>query len=290
MVKRTQIRHTLLLLLTALIWGCAFVAQQVGADYVGPFTFLALRSYLGALVLLPAVLWHRHRLSWQDLKAGILLGLWLTAASYFQQVGVGQTTVAKAGFITTLYVIFVPFLTFLIYHKRVTARIWFCVALALGGLYLLSHMTLALSAGDLMVLLCALFFSGHILTVDHYSQKTDGLTLSCIQFLTVAVLSTLGMLLQEHADWSAIRQAGPAILYAGLLSSGVGYTLQIIGQKSVSPTVAALAMSLESAFAALAAWVILGQQLSFAELAGCLLMFMAIVLAQLPDSRSRQPA
>ncbi|NJP40087.1 DMT family transporter [Oscillospiraceae bacterium HV4-5-C5C] len=289
-MKSTQIRHTLLLLLTALIWGCAFVAQQVGADYVGPFTFLALRSYLGGLVLLPAALFRRRRLTWQELKAGVLLGLWLTAASYFQQAGVGQTTVAKAGFITTLYVIFVPFLTFLLYRKRVSARIWFCVALSLVGLYLLSHMTLALSAGDWMVLLCALLFSGHILTVDHYSQTTDGLTISCIQFLTVAVLSTSGMLLKENPDWSAIQLAGPSILYAGILSSGVGYTLQIIGQKGVNPTIASLAMSLESAFAALAAWVILGQKLSPAELVGCLLMFVSIVLAQLPDRSATMTA
>lgn len=292
-----QIRNTLLLILTALIWGCAFVAQSVGAEYVGAFTFLASRSWLAGVALLPliAVMNSNKKRTLQEqppktsadrrilLTGGIVCGFFLFMASAAQQIGVAQTTTAKAGFITAMYVLIVPILT-LFMGRKVGKKIWICVVMGVVGLYLLCMVgTLTLSRGDATVLLCALLFSGHILAIDHFSPKTDGVKMSCIQFFTCAVFSTVCMFLFEQPTWESIQAAALPILYAGIMSSGVGYTLQIVAQKGLNPTIASLAMSLESVFSALAGWVILGQALSLRELGGCALMFAAIVLAQLPD-------
>lgn len=299
-----QIRNTLLLVLTALVWGCAFVAQSVGAEHVGPLTFLASRSWLAGLTLLPvlAVMRARSRRisDHADTSApkdrrtlligGILCGCFLFMASTAQQIGVGATTTAKAGFITSMYVIIVPILS-LFLGRKVSRKIWLCVAMSVVGLYLLCMVGgLSLSRGDTMVLLCALLFSGHIMVVGHFSPKTDGVQLSCIQFFVSAILATIGMFLFEHPSMQALQTAALPILYAGILSSGVGYTLQIVAQKGLNPTIASLAMSLESVFSALAGWVLLGQGLSAREFSGCLLMFAAIILAQLPDRKRSDSA
>lgn len=303
-----QIRNTLLLGLTALVWGCGFVAQSVGAEHIGPFTFLAARSWLGGLALLPliAAMRLKQRRSTVSnaadparsretrrtlLRGGIACGCFLFLASITQQIGVGATTTAKAGFITAMYVLIVPILS-LFLGRKVGKKIWLCVAMGIIGLYLLC-MTggLSLSAGDSMVLLCAFLFSGHILVVDHFSPQVDGVQLSCIQFFVCALLSTVFIPFLEHPTPEALLSAAIPILYAGIISSGVGYTLQVVAQKGVNPTVASLTLSLESVFSALGGWVILGQGLTGRELSGCALMFAAIVLAQLPDklfSRSRQ--
>ena len=298
-----QIRNTLLLALTALVWGSAFVAQSVGAEHVGPFTFLASRSYLGGIVLLPVIAAMNARSKRSSgvsllpkssgdkkrlLLGGISCGFFLFLASTAQQIGVGATTAAKAGFITSMYVLIVPILT-LFMGRKVDKKIWLCVVLGVIGLYLLCMVGgLSLSRGDSMVLLCAFLFSGHILMVDHFSPKMDGVQLSCIQFFVTALLSTICMLLFESPTVADLQAAALPILYAGILSSGVGYTLQIVAQKGLNPTIASLAMSLESVFSALAGWVLLGQGLSLRELSGCALMFAAIVLAQLPDSLFRR--
>lgn len=293
-----QIRNTLLLVLTALIWGCAFVAQSVGAEYVGPFTFMATRSWLAGVVLLPVIFTidaqakrsgkapaaPRTREDKRTLLlGGLACGCFLFLASTAQQIGVASTTTAKAGFITALYVIIVPIFT-LFLGRRVSKKIWLCVAMGVVGLYLLCMVgSLSLSSGDAMVLLCAFLFSGHIMVIDHFSPKTDGVRMSCIQFFVSAIIATVCMLLFEQPSWDAIQAAALPILYAGIMSSGVGYTLQIVAQKGLNPTIASLAMSLESVFSALAGWVLLSQGLSTREFCGCMLMFAAIILAQLPD-------
>ena len=295
-MDRKELRGSLCLLLTAVIWGAAFVAQSVSMDYVGPFTFQCVRSLLASLVLLPVALLLRARRRRRGeepagdgkgrgtlWKAGLICGLIMTVATNLQQVGMQYTTPGKAGFITALYIVLVPLLG-LFRGRRPSLRLWLCVALALVGLWLLS-MTggFALSTGDLLVLLCAVAFSFHILAVDRFAPLVDGVALSCIQFLVTGVLSGVLMLLFESPRLPAIGQAAVPILYAGIMSCGVAYTLQIIGQKYARPTVASLLMSLESVFALLTGMVILNQIPTPREAVGCAVMLAAIVLAQLPE-------
>lgn len=282
-------KNHFLLLLTAFIWGCAFVAQSTGMQYVGPFTFTALRSYLGGLVLLPLIYFFDHTMNFKDKKlwiGGILCGIVLGLASDFQQIGIQYTTVGKAGFITALYIIIVPFLG-LFLGKKLSPKIGISVILAVVGLYLLCMTkSLTLSTGDLLVFVCAFIFAVHILVIDHYSPLVDGVKMSCIQFFTCAIMNTIPMLLVEDVSVSHIIAGSAPILYAGLLSSGAGYTLQIIGQKDMNPTVASILLSMESVFSVLAGWVILGQSLSIREGIGCICMFIAIIIAQLPDKKT----
>ena len=223
------------------------------------------------------------------LAGGVSCGALLFVASNLQQIGIQYTTVGKAGFITAMYIVLVPILG-IFWKKKVGGRVWIAVLLAVAGLYLLC-MTggLTLQKGDLLVLACALAFSFHILVIDYFSPKVDGVKMSCIQFLVCGLLSGVCMLLFEKPDLGAILMAWMPILYAGVLSSGVAYTLQIVGQKGMNPTVASLILSLESVVSVIAGWAILNQQLSGRELAGCGLMFCAIILAQLPE-RSRKNA
>ena len=296
-MKRQQIplKNSLLLLLTATIWGVAFVAQSVGMDYVGGFTFNMARSLIGSAVLLP-VIWFMGRnsskkaeeaqgsssrkdLLWGGLACGILMCL----ASNFQQFGIKYTTVGKAGFITACYIVLVPILG-LFLKKKCSPFIWLAVAMSVAGLYLLCITDgFSIGKGDILVLICAVLFSFHILVIDYYSPKVDGVKLSCIQFLVCGILSGIPALIFEKPEMSAVLTAWQPILYAGVMSCGVAYTLQIIGQKNMNPTVASLILSLESCISVLAGWMILGQQLSAREIAGCVIIFAAIILAQLPQ-------
>lgn len=296
-MKKQQIplKNSLLLLLTATIWGVAFVAQSVGMDYVGGFTFNMARSLIGSAVLLP-VIWFMGRnsskkaeetqgsgsrkdLLWGGLACGILMCL----ASNFQQFGIKYITVGKAGFITACYIVLVPILG-LFLKKKCSPFIWLAVAMSVAGLYLLCITDgFSIGKGDILVLICAVLFSFHILVIDYYSPKVDGVKLSCIQFLVCGILSGIPALIFEKPEMSAVLTAWQPILYAGVMSCGVAYTLQIIGQKNMNPTVASLILSLESCISVLAGWVILGQQLSAREIAGCVIMFAAIILAQLPQ-------
>jgi drug/metabolite transporter (DMT)-like permease len=288
-------RGNLLLILTALIWGVAFVAQSAGMDYVGPYTFLCTRSILGGVVLLPIIHFTgrskpKEAATPQSRRAmvvgGICCGTALCVASAFQQIGIQYTTVGKAGFITAMYIVLVP-LCGLFLHKKVGKKVWIGVVLAVAGLYLLCMSErLSINKGDLLMLICAFCFAIHILVVDHFGRQTDGVKLSCIQFFVCALLSGILMLLLETPSWETIRAAWLPICYAGLLSSGAGYTLQILGQKDTDPTVASLLMSLESVFAAIAGWLLLHERFSLRELAGVVLMAGAIVLAQLPEGRN----
>ncbi len=288
-------KNNVLLVLTALIWGCAFVAQSVGMDYVGPFTFNMARFLIGAIVLLP-VIWFmdRQRKTGAEKGAGqktliiggICCGTALAVASTLQQWGILFTTVGKAGFITAMYIVIVPLLGVFI-GKKVRPLIIGCVAIAVVGFYFLCMTeSLHLGLGDFLVLLCAIAFSIHILVIDHFSPKVDGVKMSAIQFLTAAIISAVPTLLWEQPVFTEILQAWQPVLYAGVMSCGVAYTLQIIAQKNADPTVASLLLSLESVFSVLAGWVLLGQGLSLKELFGCVLIFCAIILAQLPEKKA----
>ena len=287
-------KNNILLVLTALIWGCAFVAQSVGMDYVGPFTFNMARFLIGAIVLLP-VIWFmdRQRKTGAEKGAGqktliiggICCGIALAVASTLQQWGILFTTVGKAGFITAMYIVIVPLLGIFI-GKKVRPLIIGCVAIAVVGFYFLCMTeSFRLGLGDFLVLLCAIAFSIHILVIDHFSPKVDGVKMSAIQFLTAAIISAVPTLLWEQPVFTEILQAWQPVLYAGVMSCGVAYTLQIIAQKNADPTVASLLLSLESVFSVLAGWVLLGQGLSLKELFGCVLIFCAIILAQLPEKK-----
>ena len=288
-----KIISSLLLLLTAFIWGIAFVAQSVGMDHVGPWTFVFFRFLLSALVLSPVSVIVGRKLRKEKagsgapfkeyLKGGLVCGLFLGTASISQQAGLLYTTAGKAGFITALYVVLVPVIG-LVIGRKPPRQVWICVVLGLAGLYLISIKAgFSIAPGDALVMLCALVFSCQILSVDHFSSKLDNVVLLAnIQFSVAAVIGCAGMLIFEHPVLEDILACALPIIYAGVFSGAVGYTLQMIAQKNADPAVASLLMSLESVFSALAGWVILGQVLSLRELAGCALVMAAVVLAQLP--------
>lgn len=299
MKKETStLKNSLLLLLTATIWGVAFVAQSVSMDYIGGFTFNAIRNIIGAITLVPVILIFSKQNPAADqnpadrqkarktlITGGICCGILLCLASNFQQFGIKYTTVGKAGFITACYIIIVPIIGIFL-KKKCSPFIWIAVLLSLGGLYLLCISPgegFSIGKGDTLVLICAVVFSFHILTVDHFSPLVDGVKMSCIQFLVCGILSGIPALIFENPNITNILQAWMPILYAGILSCGVAYTLQIVGQKGMNPTVASLIMSLESCISVIAGWLILGQNLSSREIFGCVLMFGAIMLAQLPQ-------
>lgn len=298
-------RGNLLLLLAAFIWGSAFVAQSSGMDYVGPYTYNMTRNVLAFLFLIPVIYWMGRKNpegndsvervgkkpsakeillpDRETLKGGICCGLVLSVASTFQQLGLTMTTAGKAGFITALYIVLVPILGIFI-GKKIPKIIWLCVALAVFGFYLLCvKEDFRVSRGDVLVLICSICFAVHILTIDHFTSKgVDGVKMSCVQFATAAVVLFPLMMGMEHPALKVILSAWLTIGYAGVLSSGVGFTLQIVAQKDTDPTVATLLMSLESVFAALAGWVILHEVLMPKELLGCVLVFAAVILAQVP--------
>lgn len=305
-MKTHKVRNSLLLLLTALIWGTAFVAQSVGMDYVGPFTYSCVRSLIAGIMLIPCIAFlnkvnpnqeekeicrdESRRKAYQKklLIGGICCGLALGVASCLQQIGIQHTTVGKAGFITTFYIIIVPIIG-LFFKKRCGLNVWAGVVLALAGLYFLCITEgFSIGYGDTMVFLCALAFSIHILVIDHFTELVDGVKMSCIQFFVSGILSGAAMLIYETPEWSQIIAAWAPVLYAGIMSCGVAYTLQIVGQKGMNPTVASLILSLESSISVLAGWAILGQRLSSKEVLGCALMFGAIILAQIPVGRRRE--
>lgn len=303
-MKNKSLKSSLLLLLTAVIWGTAFVAQSVGMEYVGGFTFNCTRSLIGSAFLVPCIFfldWLKKREGDAPespktpeeaaagrktlIVGGIACGVVLFIASNLQQFGIKYTTVGKAGFITALYIVLVPILGIFL-KKKVSFKVWISVVLAVAGLYLLCITDgFSIGTGDFMVLLCAVAFAIHILVIDYFSPKTDGVRMSCIQFLVCGLLSGVCMLLFEQPVLSELLRAWMPILYAGVMSCGVAYTLQIVGQKGADPTVASLILSLESVVSVLAGWAILGQSLSGRELLGCVLMFGAIILAQLPGDR-----
>ena len=292
-----KMRGNLILLLTALIWGTAFVAQSAGMEHVQPFTYNGVRTLIGGLVLIPVIfLFDRLKPADQrpspdeqkeirrnSLIGGAACGVVLCVASSFQQFGISMTTAGKAGFITALYIVIVPLLGVFI-KKKIPKITWLCVGIAVVGFYLLCVKEgFSVSAGDLLVLCCAFFFSIHIMVIDYFNGKqVDGVRMSCIQFLVAGLISLVLMLVFEQPSLENLWAAKCSILYAGVLSCGVAYTLQILGQRDTEPTTATLILSLESVFAALSGWALLHETLSFKELAGCALVFAAVILAQIP--------
>lgn len=308
-MKFNNLKGSLILITAALIWGLAFVAQSDAADYVSPFTFNALRSYIGAGALyifyLLTNIKNKNRFFPEDkierkgyYTAALVCGICLAISINFQQFGIaaypnGVATEARSGFITALYVILVPLFS-VFFRKKVGLAVWLAVFIALTGVYLLcfSEGFDRIYLGDMLVLLCAVSFTLHIMSIDKYVSLTGGVKLSIMQFLVCGIVSTALALIFEFNDiiLKNIIAAAPQILYLGIMSSGVAYTLQIVGQKFAEPAVASISMSLESVFAALGGWVISGNSLTTTELLGCILVFTAIIIAQLPQFRKKKTA
>ncbi|MHC1722943.1 MAG: DMT family transporter [Aminipila sp.] len=293
-MKNLQIRGEVLLTITSLLWGASFVAQRIGMNYIGPFTFTASRFLIGALSLIPVIFLMDKINAKQEvtvpketkslLVGGIACGVALFSAISFQQIGLIYTTAGKAGFITALYIVLVPLLG-LFLHKKVEKIIWFGVALAVIGLYLLCVKDgSGMSKGDLIVLCGTFFWAIHILTVDHFVQKVDSLKMSFLQFLIAGIISLIVAAFSETIIFSDIvRSAGP-ILFTGIFVVGIAYTLQILGQKDTNPTIAALILSMESVFAVISGMIFLGEQMSAKEVMGCILMFSAVIITELKPS------
>ena len=312
-MKNKKLLGNLLLLLTAMIWGTAFVGQRVGMDSIEPITFNAARMALAAVMVsgLAFVLRKKHKdaarqavsettvsvvtdntfpktdtgtAQWHNtVKGGICCGLFLTAGSVFQQMGVVYTTAGKAGFITAMYMLLVPVINFVLFKKKNSWLVWLAVFIGIGGMYLLCvKEDFTLTRGDVLVCICALMFSGHILSCDYFVKLANPIELAAVQFTAAAVISAIIAFLIETPAWDGIVSAAIPILYCGVVSGGIGYTLQIVAQKFTDPTVASLLMSLESVFAVIAGAVLLGEQMSSRELLGCVVMFIAIILVQVP--------
>lgn len=307
-MKKQPLKGALLLLTASIIWGTAFVAQSMGTNYLNAFTFNSIRNFIGVFALIPVLLWQicTNRKDMKDVQeviscnyslttalkdvftkelllGGIICGTALCLASNFQQMGIEHSTVGKSAFITTLYIVLVPLLG-LFLKKKLPVQIWCGVILAMIGLYLLcmKNEAFVLETGDIYLLLCAFFFTIQITAVDYFAPKVNCIALSMMQFFVTAILSGICMLFHELPSIENILGAAIPLLYAGVLSSGIAYTFQIIGQKHLAPTVASLIMSLESVFATLAGWIILHEILSTKELIGCGLVFAAVILTQLP--------
>lgn len=296
-----------MLLTTAIIWGASFVAQKQGSESVGPFTFNGIRLLLAVIALIPVIMimdaQKKKKGLIKDMTpeekrkerkvliiGGIACGIFLCIASTLQQFGIEFTTAGKAGFITSLYVVLVPLLGIFV-GKKVRPLIWFCVIAAAVGLYLLTIKpgTFHLGIGDTFVLVCALFFALHILVIDHFSPKTDGVKLSCIQFFVAGIICIVLMFIFEEVHIEAIKSAALPIMYSGFLSGGVAYTLQVVAQKDADPTIASMLLSLESVFSVISGAIILGDIMTGREIMGCVIMFAATILAQLPSKKDHSP-
>ena len=302
--KRNNLTGSLILTLCAIIWGSSFVAQSTGAQYIGPFTFMALRSLLGSLFLLPVILVMDTAKKKKGVyvpmnqaqkryfvKSGLLCGVVLCVASLLQQFGIDHgTSSGKAGFITALYILLVPIFS-VVLHQKIRPIIWPCAVTALVGLYLLCVKDgFQVQPSDFYVLGCAAMYAVHILVIDRVSPHVDGVKLSCMQFFVTGVLCSIGMFAFEEVTPELLRGAALSIAYSGIMSSGVAYTLQILGQQRTEPTLASMLMSLESVFAMLTGIVVLHEMPTLREGIGCLLMFAAIIAAQLPARKPSEAA
>lgn len=296
-----ELRNSFLLFICAVIWGSGFVAQSLGMDHIGPFAYTFARSIIGGFFLLAVIpLLDRFKAGaqageaksaenpWKNPKVwtgGLACGLALFISESLQQFGLLYTTVGKAGFLTCMYIVIVP-LAGLFLGRRAGLKIWIAVFLSCTGLYYLCMKPgeFSLGLGDALVLACAFSFTVHILVIDHYTAFVDGVRMSCVQFFVGGILGFILMMIFEPPTMEAMLAAAPAFLFSGICSNGIAYTLQIVGQRGVNPTVASLILSLESVVSVIAGWLILSEAMTSRELAGCALMFAAVILAQLPRS------
>ena len=299
--KKNNLIGSIMLMICAIVWGSSFVAQTTGAEYVGPFTFISLRSLLGSFSLIPVILimgaFKKKNTAPEAaenskgnkffLLGGLSCGVCLCVASVLQQMGIDKgTSPGKAGFITALYILLVPIFSVAL-KKKIRPVIWLCVVVSLVGLYLLCVTENSVQSSDFYVLACAVCYAVHILVIDYVSPHVDGVMLSCMQFFICGILAAIPMLISEDVSFELIKAAAPSIAYSGIMSSGVAYTLQILGQQRMNqPTVASMIMSLESVFAVIAGMLVLSQVPTMRETIGCVLMFAAIIIAQLPEKAS----
>ena len=291
-----KMKANLLLFIAAFIWGTAFVAQKSGGA-IGSFTFNGIRTFIGGLVLLPLVIKNHKDKSLplftkEELTGGIVCGFFLFVAASLQQFGLAYTTAGKAAFITTLYVVFCPILSLIVHKKKTRPLVWLCVVLDVIGLYLLcmTDASFSIQLGDTLVILCAVAFAAQMVSVDNFIDRIDGIKLSCIQFLFSGLLGIICMFIFEGpVSVSNIMTAWFPILYAGVISCGIAYTFQVLGQKEATPTIAALILCLESVFGVLAGAVILGETMTMREIFGCIIMFAAVVISNLPEKSGKEP-
>ncbi len=297
-MKPNFLRHTIAPLLAAIIWGTAFAAQSISADYIQPMTFNALRGLIASITLFVVYIIYRKAAKkitppapfpWKKLLPGsILCGIFLALASNMQQLGIGGTSAGKAGFITALYIVIVPILSIFI-GKKCPLKVWISVAIATLGLYFLCITDkFTISSGDFYVLLCAVLFSLHILIIDKYTQEVEGILLSLGQFIVVTIISGIGMIIFEKPSLSGIIHCILPVLYVGIFSSGVAYTLQIIAMRGANPTKISILLSLESVFSVIGGAILLSEKLTQREYLGCILMFSAVILSQLPSKTQKK--
>lgn len=297
---KTSLKGVIILLLTAFIWGVSFVSQSVGAESVEPFTFMGIRTFMGATVLLPIVLIRDNltkkkfttkkqladfkRNNKKTIFYGIILGLFLGFATNFQQFAFNYSSAGKIAFITATYIFFVPIIG-LFFRKKIPLVTWICIAFGFLGLFLLSFPQNNdfgnINKGDILALICALFFCGQILLIEKFAPLCDGIKLSCVQFYTSGIISLILMFIFESPNWQSIRTAAIPLLYSGIMCCGLAYTMQIIGQKYCEATVASLIMCMESVFAVLSSAILLHEILTPREIIGCVIMFLAILISQI---------
>jgi len=292
-MEKKILRANMLLLLASAIWGLAFVAQKVGANYIGAFTFNGIRFALGSLSLIPVLIYFNKKSSITSekiimdspLKGGLIAGGVIFIGNSFQQIGMSYTTAGKAAFITAFYIVLVPIFSIFL-KRRISLSNWIGVFVALTGLYLLSITeSFTISVGDLLQVGGAICFAIHILLIDHYIKKVDAIKLSFVQFTTCSILSLVAALIFETITLNSIAQAMIPILYGGIFSVGIAYTLQVVGQKNAKPSHAAIILSMESVFATLGGFMILNENLTFRASMGCLFMLLGILLSQFQNIR-----
>ncbi len=305
-IKKNQLKGSIFLILAAVIWGMSFVAQSKGVEVIEPLTFNGIRMIMGGIVLLPvigitaAVNSKKSRKLSENadtktaeqkkidrknlLKGGLACGLVLCVSSNLQQAAFNYTTVGKVGFITALYMLLVPIISLVLFKKRAPVAVWIGVVMGVFGLYLLcaGGEKFSFGKGEMLALLCAFGYAAHIFVIDKYSAIVDGVKLSCAQFLVSGTVSVILMFIFENPNIDAILTAAPYLLYTGVMSCGIAFTFQTLGQRDAEPTVASMLLCLESVFAVIFAWVLIDQKMTAKELTGCIIMFIAILLAQLP--------
>jgi len=291
-MKKQELKSNILLLITAAIWGLAFVAQKVGAEYIGPFAFNGIRFALGGISLIPLLLYfnktpkqntNNYHKQYNFIIAGIITGCVLFFGASLQQIGLNYTSAGKAAFITGLYMVFVPIIS-IFFKRNIPLTIWVSVIITAIGLYFLTiNENFSISQGDLLEIIGAFFWALHILAIDYFIKKVDALRLSFVQTLTCSILSMIVSLIFEKTTISSVYEALIPILYGGIFSVGIAYTLQIIGQKHARPSHAAIILSMESVFATLGGMLILNEHLQFREYMGCFLMLSGMLLSQISN-------